>query len=104
MSLKTIITALATTAPFFVVTLAAPANAQDDRKQAQANFQLADANQDRQLDFDEFKTFINLNADHNLGRAGMIRRFGMHSRAFGTLDTDNNGAITPHELTAKAQR
>ncbi|MEM8975702.1 MAG: hypothetical protein AAGD43_26860 [Pseudomonadota bacterium] len=104
MALKGIITALVTTAPLVAITISVPANAQDDRKQARANFQAADANQDRQLDFDEFKTFINLNADHNLGRAGMIRRFGMHSRAFGTLDTDSNGAITPQEIAAKAQR
>ncbi len=104
MSMKTVIVALATTAPLVIVATAMPANAQDDKKQAQANFHLADANQDRQLDFDEFKTFINLNADHNLGRASMIRRFGMHSRAFGTLDTDDNGVITPHEIAAKAKR
>ena len=75
-----------------------------DRKQVQANFQQADANQDAQLDTAEFKTFINLNADHGLGRASTIRRFGAYGRAFSTLDTNGNGAVSREEIAAKAQR
>ena len=75
-----------------------------NREQAKASFLQADANQDRQLDLGEFIRFINLNADHGLGRAGMIRRFGLHSRAFGKLDSNRDGVISPDELAATQQR
>lgn len=84
--------------------IAAPANADPQRAQAQANFQAADVNQDQQLDLAEFTTFINLNADHGLGRAGMIRRMGMHGRAFGTADANGDGVVTPEEIAARAQQ
>ena len=101
---KAIAIALTTTATLLTIGIAAPAVALDERKQAQANFRKADTNQDQQLDFSEFKTFINLNADHKLGRAGMIRSFGMHGRAFNTLDANGDGVVTRHEIAAKAQR
>ncbi len=82
----------------------APASADAQRAQARANFQAADVNQDQVLDPAEFKTFINLNADHNLGRAGMIRRFGMYGRAFGTADANGDGVVSKQEIAARAQR
>lgn len=84
--------------------IAAPASANPQRAQAQANFQQADVNKDGQLDSAEFTTFINLNADHGLGRAGMIRRFGMHGRAFGQLDANRDGVVSKQEIAAQAQR
>ncbi|MEO0855111.1 MAG: hypothetical protein AAFY15_16630 [Cyanobacteria bacterium J06648_11] len=75
-----------------------------NREQAKANFIQADINQDRVLDFNEFTQFVNLNAEHGIGRAGMIRRFGMHSRAFGKLDTNRDGIVTPEELAAAQQQ
>lgn len=85
--------------------LGTPTFASDaDSKQAQANFQKADANQDKQLDTAEFKTFINLNAEHGLGRASTIRRFGGYGRAFSNLDTNGDGAVSRQEIAAKAQR
>ena len=90
---------------FFTLLSGSPALASDaDRKQAQANFQKADANKDEQLDTAEFKTFINLNADHGLGRASTIRRFGAYGRAFGTLDSNNDGAVSREEIAKQAQR
>lgn len=86
------------------LSIAAPANADAERAQAQANFQAADVNQDQVLDRAEFTTFINLNADHNLGRAGMIRRFGMYDRAFDTADANGDGRVSKQEIAARAQR
>ena len=84
--------------------VAAPANADAQRAQVQANFQQADVNQDGQLDMAEFTTFINLNSDHNLGRAGMIRRFGMYSRAFDAADANGDGFVSKQEIEARAQQ
>ena len=84
--------------------IVAPASADAQRAQARANFQQADVNQDQVLDFAEFKTFINLNADDGLGRAGMIRRFGMHGRAFGQVDANADGVVSKQEIAARAQR
>lgn len=86
------------------LSIAAPANADAQRAQAQANFQAADVNQDERLDMAEFTTFINLNADHNLGRAAMIRRFGMHGRAFGQIDANGDGVVSKQEIAMQAQR
>lgn len=89
----------------FSLLLGGPAFASDaDRNQAQSNFQKADANEDEQLDAAEFKTFINLNADHGLGRASTIRRFGAYGRAFGTLDSNNDGAVSREEIAKQVQR
>ncbi len=92
------------TAVLLSITIAAPAKADQRREQAQANFLQADVNQDQHLDLGEFTTFINLNADHGLGRAATIRRLGMHSRAFGRLDADRDGVVSRQELAAQVQR
>ena len=96
--------ALLASAAAFSFAIAAPASADPQRAQAQANFQQADVNQDEQLDFAEFTTFINLNADHGLGRAGMIRRFGMHAKAFGRVDANRDGLVTKMEIATQAER
>jgi Ca2+-binding EF-hand superfamily protein len=83
---------------------AAPAVAQDQRDQARINFEQADANKDGVLDLAEFTTFINLNADHNLGRAPSIRRFGRYKQAFTTLDTNKDGFVSREEIAAQAQQ
>ncbi len=83
--------------------LVLPATASSERAQAQANFLKADANQDKQLDFAEFKTFLNLNADQGLGRAPRIRRFGMYSRAFNMTDENGDGIVSKQEIEAQAQ-
>ena len=74
-----------------------------NREQAKANFLQADANQDRHLNFTEFTKFLNLNADHNIGRAATIRRFGMHGRAFQKVDANRDGMVSPQELAATRQ-
>jgi hypothetical protein len=104
MSSKTFTTALFTTAILLTFAVAVPAHADRKRDQARINFQQADANQDQLLDLAEFTTFINLNADHGLGRASTIRRFGMYGRAFGKIDTNRDGTVSRQEIAAQAQR
>ncbi|MCP9886257.1 EF-hand domain-containing protein [Synechococcus sp. ATX 2A4] len=85
------------------IALALPATATSQRAQAQANFLKADANQDNQLDYAEFKTFVNLNADQGLGRAPRIRRFGMYGRAFNIADENGDGVVSKQEIEAQSQ-
>jgi len=101
---KTTVTSLFITASVLAIPVAAPAYAQDDRDQARANFLQADANKDDQLDLAEFTTFVDLNAEHGLGQASMVRRFGMHETAFGRIDANSDGHASREEIEAQAQR
>ncbi len=69
-----------------------------ERAAARANFQQSDANDDGELNASEFRAFIDANAEDDIGRAGMVRRFGAYDRAFSQVDGDSNGSITPAEL------
>lgn len=84
-------------------TLSVSAHANPQRVQFQANFREADVDKNEQLDLAEFKTFINLNANHKLGRASSIRRFGMYSKAFKEIDANGDGIITKEEIAAQAK-
>lgn len=83
--------------------LSTSANADPERAQAQAHFKAADADRNGQLSEAEFKTFIDLNADHNLGRASSIRRFGMYTQAFKKADANRDGVVSKEEIAAQAR-
>ena len=88
-----------------VIGAAAGANASEAAKeQAAANFMQADADADGALTLSEFTTLIDLNAQHGIGRAAMIRRFGKYSTAFGRIDTNADGFVTPEEMSALAAK
>lgn len=74
------------------------------RAQAAANFIRADANADKALNLDEFRTLIDLNAQHNIGRAKMVKRLGKYSMAFGRMDANGDGLVTPSEISKMAAR
>lgn len=83
--------------------MAAPAvalNASADRKMAQQNFKQADANKDGKLSKSEFRRFIDENAKDKIGRAPMVKRFGAYGTAFGRVDANKDGFVTPKELAA----
>lgn len=73
------------------------------RVQAQANFFAADVDKNEQLSLSEFMTFINLNAEHNLGQAASIRQFKMYKRAFKKADANGDGIVTKQEIAAQAK-
>lgn len=75
-----------------------------DRKAARENFMQADANKDALLSKSEFKNFINANADDDLGRASMVRRFGAYDRAFARVDANKDGFVSGKELAASQQQ
>lgn len=104
MTSKTIASALAMAASLLMIFVTTPASAQDEREQARANFLEADVNEDKQLDRDEFTTFIDLNAEDGLGRASTIRSLGMHGTAFGRVDANGDGLVSREEIEAGAGR
>lgn len=93
-----------TTAALVALTPCTSVHANPQRAQLQANFQAADVDKNEQLNVAEFKTFINLNADHKLGRAASIRRFGMYTKAFKEIDADGDGSVTKREISAQAKQ
>ena len=84
-------------ATLMMAILAAPVFA-NDKDTARQNLQQADANGDKALNYDEFVTFINLNAADNIGRAKMIKSRNLYSRAFNRLDKNDDGLITADEI------
>ena len=74
------------------------------RLQVQTNFKTADVDRNDQLNLAEFKIFINLNADQNLGQALTIRRFGIYTKAFKKADANGDGIVTKHEIAAQSQQ
>jgi Ca2+-binding EF-hand superfamily protein len=79
--------------------LATGAAAQDDKQKAAAeNFQQADADKDGKLSKTEFRKFIDLNAADKLGRAATIKSYGMYDTAFGRVDANKDGFVTPDEI------
>lgn len=74
------------------------------RLQVQTNFKTADVDNNDQLNLAEFKIFINLNADQNLGQAISVRRFGIYNKAFKKLDANGDGILTKHEIATQVQQ
>jgi Ca2+-binding EF-hand superfamily protein len=93
-----------TTVALVALTLPAAANDNLKRAQAQTNFQAADIDKNEQMNQAEFKTFINLNADHKLGQASSVRRLGMYTKAFKKADANGDGVVTKEEIAAQAQQ
>lgn len=87
-----------------LLTLSVSAHANPQRAKLRANFEAADIDRNEQLNMAEFKTFINLNADHNLGQASSVRRLGMYTKAFKKADANGDGVVTKEEIAAQAQQ
>ncbi len=82
----------------------APSGTDAQREQVRANFLAADADGDGALTRQEFTRLIDLNAQHDIGRARMIARFNRYDRAFGRADTKADGGVTREELSAFAEQ
>ena len=66
-----------------------------------ANFQAADRDGNGALDSREFPALIDANAEHKIGRAAMVKRFGAYDRAFSTADRDADGVVAWSERMTK---
>lgn len=71
-----------------------------NREKAGANFLEADVDDDGALTRSEFRTLIDLNAADGIGQAHMVKRFGRYDQAFGRIDTNGDGLVTPEEMQA----
>lgn len=71
-------------------------------KQAQANFKTANVSNTGELTPAEFKTFIDLNAAAQIGRAPKIKANNAYDRAFGKVDANKDGKVSWDEYL-KAQ-
>ena len=101
--MKPLLIALALTPAMFAAPCAAQTS-EETQQLARENFQQADRNDDRKLNPQEFKAFIDANAEDDIGRASMVHRFGAYDRAFARLDTDQDGEITRAELAAAREQ
>ncbi|SMC52589.1 hypothetical protein [Rhizobium sp. RU36D] len=66
----------------------------------QQAFMTADKNADTMLDQAEFKVFIDAIAASGKQVAVKVKQAGRYSMAFGKIDKDKNGMLTPAELQA----
>lgn len=64
------------------------------------NFEAADADGNGSLDSIEFPSLINANAENQIGRAAMVKRFGAYDRAFSTADRNGDGEVAWTEILA----
>ena len=82
------------------LSMSLPASGEDnqDNTISAEHLQLADANADGSLTKEEFKRFVELEAEDDIGMSKRIIRFSAYNRAFGRLDADGNGAVTLQEI------
>lgn len=76
-----------------------PANAETTASAAE-HIGLADGDGDGRLTLDEFRAFVALEAEDDIGRSRMIERFGRHAQAFERLDADADQTVTLEEIVA----
>lgn len=69
-----------------------------NREKAAENFRQADVDANGALSLSEFTTLIDLNAEDGLGRAATVKRFGRYGTAFGRVDANADGLVTPEEI------
>ncbi|TWI84826.1 EF hand domain-containing protein [Roseibium hamelinense] len=81
-----------------------PATASSQTAETAArNYQAADQNDDGVLVYEEFVSFIDMNAAANLGNARRVQSRGLYARAFKRLDGNGDGFVTPVELQNAAR-
>jgi len=66
-----------------------------------ANFAVADADANGELNQDEFIVFIDANADADFGKAAKIKKRNAYDRAFSKIDADGNDSVSWEEFAAQ---
>ena len=70
---------------------------------AARNYQAADQNGDGVLVYEEFVSFIDMNAAANIGNADRVQSRGLYAHAFKRLDGNGDGVVSPAELQKAAR-
>ena len=65
---------------------------------AKEDFRTADADKDGQLQYEEFRVFIDLRANGGDSQARKVRMLRAYKQAMSKVDEDGNGIVTGDEL------
>ena len=79
------------------------AEERDPRAIIESNFKAADADGNGRLSPAEFRALIDANAESEIGRAAMVKRFGAYDRAFSAADQDGDGSVAWSEISRNIQ-
>ena len=64
------------------------------------HFPMADQNSDEKLSLEEFKIFVNLEAEDDIGKSRNLKRFKMYKTGYSQMDGNKDGALTLEEIAA----
>ena len=80
------------------MTAGASADASQMLPETAEHFTLADANADDGLDAEEFKAFVELEAEDDIGASRRIQSMQIYDRAFRRMDRNEDGILSRDEI------
>lgn len=81
-----------------LMTARASADATQMLPETAEHFTLADANSDDGLDAEEFKAFVELEAEDDIGASRRIQSMQIYDRAFRRMDRNEDGMLSRDEI------
>ena len=81
-----------------LMTTGASADATQMLPETAEHFTLADANADDGLDTEEFKAFVELEAEDDIGASRRIQSMQIYDRAFRRMDRNEDGILSRDEI------
>lgn len=81
-----------------LMTAGASADASQMLPETAEHFTLADANADDGLDAEEFKAFVELEAEDDIGASRRIQSMRIYDRAFRRIDRNEDGMLSRDEI------
>ena len=81
-----------------LMTARASADATQMLPETAEHFTLADANADDGLDAEEFKAFVELEAEDDIGASRRIQSMQIYDRAFRRMDRNEDGLLSRDEI------
>ena len=61
---------------------------------------MADQNSDEKLSLEEFKIFVNLEAEDDIGKSRKLKRYKKYETGYTKMDANKDGALTLEEIAA----
>ena len=81
-----------------LITTGASADASQMLPETAEHFTIADANADDGLDAEEFKAFVELEAEDDIGASRRIQSMQIYDRAFRRMDRNEDGMLSRDEI------